>query len=340
MSRTLKRVPMDFSWPLHQVWGGYVNPYYEQSGECPDCENGYDRASGRPDASAALFYHQWYGHVPFDPAAYGAEPISQFDPEIWRLARQNVSRAPDFYMLPAERAAKGDFVQQGMLGFPDDARPLIPVPGFDRDGAVTREARRLYEVCFRHHWRHHLIQADVNALFAADRLWDFTRVPRDAGQALVVAIRMGFHGTNAWLPGPNGHHPTATEVNAWSRGAGSGHDALNQGVCIEARCAREGVPYMCARCAGSGRVWPTHEIQRRYEDWRREDPPTGDGYQLWENCSEGSPVSPTFDSIDALCAWAADHATTFARHRASAAAWKAMLTDGIVHHQEGNRVFM
>ena len=30
------------------------------------------------------------------------------------------------------------------------------------------------------------------------------------------------------------------------------------------------------------------------------DPPNGDGYQLWETTSEGSPVSPVFESIDAL----------------------------------------
>lgn len=38
MGRTLKRVPMDFDWPLGKVWHGYLNPHYRQ---CPDCESGY-----------------------------------------------------------------------------------------------------------------------------------------------------------------------------------------------------------------------------------------------------------------------------------------------------------
>lgn len=342
MSRTLKRVPMGFDWPLDKIWGGFINPYYKQAVECPDCENGYDRKGGRVDANAALFYEQWYGHAFFDPITYGADPIKPDDPAILEQARRNVESAPNFYMTSEQRDVKSTFLQQAMLGFPNDDRPMIPQPRLtrDRDSAVAREARRLYEVCYRSHWCHHLIQADVDALIDADRLWTFTRVPRDAGQALVVAIRMAFHNTNSWLPTPNGHRPMAAEVNAWSRGRGLGHDGINQGVCIEARCKREGVPYTCARCAGSGRVWPTPEIQQRYKTWKPVEPPTGDGYQLWEICSDGSPQSPVFSSIEELCTWAADHATTFASFKATAEEWRNMLDDDCVYHQEGNKVFM
>ncbi|HRQ87325.1 MAG TPA: hypothetical protein PLA50_00900 [Bacteroidia bacterium] len=38
MGRKLKRVPMDFDWPLDEVWGGYLNPHWRK---CPDCEGGY-----------------------------------------------------------------------------------------------------------------------------------------------------------------------------------------------------------------------------------------------------------------------------------------------------------
>lgn len=340
MSRQLKRVPLTFDWPLDQVWGGYKNPYYAQTGECPDCKNGYDRAGGRPDANAALFHDQWYGKVPFDPIAYGAEPITPDSPAIWDLARRNVGHAPDFYMSSDEQRERLKFKQAAMNGFPGDNRPLIPFPAaFDREAAIAREARRLYEVCFRGHWNHHLIQADVDALVEHDRLWDFTRVPRDAGQAFIIAIRMTFHDTNSWLPESNGHHPTAAEVNAWSI-RGMGHDGCNHGICVAARCQREGVPLMCARCAGSGRVWPSPEIEQKYEDWRKEDPPTGDGYQLWENCSEGSPVSPVFETIDALCAWAEDHATTFASYKATKEEWRKMLDDDFVHAEVGNNILM
>lgn len=39
--RTLKRVPLDFSYPLNKVWEGYINPYPAK--ECSDCEGtGYN----------------------------------------------------------------------------------------------------------------------------------------------------------------------------------------------------------------------------------------------------------------------------------------------------------
>jgi hypothetical protein len=187
---------------------------------------------------------------------------------------------------------------------------------------------------------HHLIQADVDVLITAGRLWDFTRRPRNAEQAFVVAVRKAYHNTNSWLPEPNGHHPTAAAVNAWSRGRGFGHDSINAGVCIEARCTREGVPHTCMRCSGTGEIWPSEEVKQRHDEWQKQEPPTGNGYQLWEDCSEGSPVSPVFASLDKLCAWAEVHTTTFADFRAPKKAWREMLDGGVVHAKVGNNIFL
>ena len=324
MSRNLKRVPLGFDWPLKEIWGGYVNPYYNLAGDCPDCENGHDRAGGRPDANAALFHKQWYGNAPFDPVAYGAEPLSPFAPAIWRRASKNVGAAPDFYMTHAERIACEEFKQKVMTGsFVPDDPPLVPFPSFDKERAINREARRLYEL-WRYQWSHHLVQADVDALVAHERLWDLTST---------------WSAEHGWQKREDGHHPTAVEVNVWSF-EGFGHDAQNNAICTKARCDREGVPYMCSRCEGSGRIWPTPEIEQQYENWTRTAPPTGDGYQLWEDCSEGSPVSPVFTSLDELCVWAAEHATTFGPHKATADEWREMLDGGIVHAKIGDNVLL
>jgi len=336
VSRDLRRVPMTFSWPTGQIWGGFVNPYYRLAANCPDCEHGNDRAGGRPDANAALFQEQWYGNAPFDPAAYGAEPLSQFAPAIWRLASRNVGAAPDFYMEHAERIAREAFKYKAMSGTFDE--PLVPFPSFDKERAINREARRLYEL-WRYQWCHHLIQADVDALIAADRLWDLTRRPLNAEQLEKLKDQEAAGGSGYWLDEPNGHHPTASEVNMWSSD-GFGHDTINSYVCIKARCEREGVPYECTRCNGSGRIWPTPEIERQCETWKRKHPPKGRGYQLWENCSEGSPVSPVFATLDELCAWAAENATTFGPYKATKEEWKEMLDGGIVHAKMGNNILL
>jgi hypothetical protein len=36
MGRELKRMPLDFNWPIDQLWKGFVNPYHSQ--ECKACE--------------------------------------------------------------------------------------------------------------------------------------------------------------------------------------------------------------------------------------------------------------------------------------------------------------
>jgi hypothetical protein len=336
MSRQLKRVPMDFKWPLEKIWGGFLNPYYKQSTACPDCKNGYDRAGGRPEANAALFHDQWYGNgdTTFDPFAYGAKsaPLTTDHP-AYKLAVRNVDQAPDFYRANAETRAR--FEQFERVQREEGIHVIRST--FDRQSAIERESQRLFEL-WRYQWCHHLIQADVDALVAGGRLWDFTRVARTDEQREIVRKQLE-EGGNSWLPGTNGYHPTADEVNAWSY-EGLGHGGSNHSICVEARCKREGVPFMCASCNGTGRLWPSPEIKQRYDSWTEEDPPTGEGYQLWENCSEGSPVSPVFASLDDLCTWAADNATTFANFRATKAEWLEMLDGGIVHAKVGNAIFL
>lgn len=360
MSRTLKRVPMNFDWPLKQVWGGYLNPFYKLAGKCPDCKHGFDRVRGRPDANAALFDAQWYAReAAFDPIAYGAEPLSPDHPAIWDRARYNVANAPYFYMTAAEQMAERKNRQQAGVDLMelyktnDELKAELDRPAGDleeleqpglvklenfREPAIAREAARLHALwCGQ--WCHHLIQADVDALVEADRLWDFIRRPRTPEQVAQLEAQAAEGGSSYWLKEPNGYRPTAAEVNAWSI-AGSGHDSMNSAVCIKARCKREGVPYRCERCEGTGKVWPTPEIKQQCDDWKDIEPPTGDGYQLWSTVSEGTPVSPVFATLDELCTWAAEHATTFASFKATAEKWKEMLEGNFVHHREGNGVFL
>jgi len=49
--------------------------------------------------------------------------------------------------------------------------------------------------------------------------------------------------------------------------------------------------------------WPINEVWYGYLIKHRKNPPKGDGYQCWETTSEGSPISPVFDSIEKLCDW-------------------------------------
>ena len=50
---------MDFDWPWHRVWKGYINPY--RGVECPYCYDKDDRSSSGLTKEAAEYYNRWYG---------------------------------------------------------------------------------------------------------------------------------------------------------------------------------------------------------------------------------------------------------------------------------------
>lgn len=81
----------------------------------------------------------------------------------------------------------------------------------------------------------------------------------------------------------------------------------------------------CKLCEGVGELWHSPEAAARRDAWQCEDPPIGDGFQLWETTSDGSPVSPVFATLDELCTWCAEHATTFGYSKASAERWRTIL---------------
>lgn len=159
------------------------------------------------------------------------------------------------------------------------------------DEAVLREACRLADL-WNGQWAHHLSQEDVDALAAAGRLTDFTHTwSRETG----------------WRPADPPVKPAAADVNAWSL-RGMGHDSINASVAIRARCEREGFEVMCPQCDGHGSAEAYEGQRAEAEAWTRTEPPEGDGWQLWETVSEGSPISPVFAYADELAGWMSDPA--------------------------------
>lgn len=250
MGREIKRVPLDFTHPLNEVWSGYLSPDTLAGDSCPDCKNGY--------APYAQYLHDLlYGYVPFDPRSTGSVPLRPDTPAVRAFAERNIASAPDFY-------------------------------GSD-DRAVVREALRLATL-WNGMWFHHLSPADVAALVAAGRLMDFTHT---------------WSRETRWQKIEPPVTPSAEQVNEWSI-RGFGHDAINASVVVSAKCEREGFPVRCGRCQGHGSVESYPGQRAEAEAWERTEPPVGDGWQLWETVSEGSPISPVFVDADGLAAWMSD----------------------------------
>ena len=63
--------------------------------------------------------------------------------------------------------------------------------------------------------------------------------------------------------------------------------------------------------------YPMKKVWEGYLRRKKYDPPGGEGYQLWETTSEGSPLSPVFTSLESLCVWCERNATTFGKYTAT-----------------------
>ncbi|MET9550520.1 hypothetical protein ABZY36_35240 [Streptomyces sp. NPDC006627] len=250
MGREIRRVPLDFDWPLNKVWEGFLGPDRFDETPCPDCENGYS-------PRAQNLYDLWYGKIPFDPASTGSTPWRHDSPGVRAFAERNQANAPEFYGTG--------------------------------ETAIAREGQRLAEL-FNGAWSHHLSQQDVDALAEAGRLRDFTHTwsREDGWQKIEPAVS-----------------PTAEQVNEWSLSS-MGHDGINAHVVIKARCEREGIDDICPTCKGNASLEKYEGQRAEAEAWEPTDPPKGDGWQLWETVSEGSPISPVFPTADGLAGWMSD----------------------------------
>jgi hypothetical protein len=119
-----------------------------------------------------------------------------------------------------------------------------------------------------------------------------------------------------------------------------GHDGCDRWKATAAIVKAAGLPDDWGTCKTCGGDAIDPAVKAAHEAWRDYEPPAGPGFQLWETTSEGSPVSPVFASLDALCAWCEGNATTFGSARASAEEWRRMLDADFVVHREGNRIFL
>jgi hypothetical protein len=225
MGRTLKRVPMDFDWPLKIVWKGYCSPYRQT--DCKACGG------------------------------------SGYNPETRKLS-------DDWY---------------------------------DHNGTGGR-------------WCDKLTQDEVDAL--------------------VEAGRLRSHVDGKWTKIPR----TAEEVNKANRreapwNGDLHHDGSNSYLCVKTRGERLGVWGLCPICEGGGGFYCDPKYEKLADAWEQIEPPEGPGYQLWETTSEGSPSSPVFATIEELCVWCAEFATTFGRFKTTAEDWRKMLDDDFVYHEDG-----
>jgi hypothetical protein len=297
MGREVKRVPLDFNWPINKVWEGFLN---DRPGPA-DC-----KACGGSGSSptARELNDKWYGYVPFKPEDNGSVPLTIETPAVrdfairntlqsWFSGRHGFDEGIRLYWKLVKDGGVESFLNE---------RPYL-------EFNIANEADRLIGM-WNGQWGHHLNAEDVKVLIDGDRLTDFTRYPLNDEQKAEYERIEAANNANRQNPVEgykyewfnNGRIPTPQEVNEWSIRS-FGHDSINNWICVKARCKKLGVSYKCKECKGEGSIWPSKEVKRYHNAWKSKEPPKGDGWQIWETVSEGSPVSPVFSTPEELAAY-------------------------------------
>ena len=158
-----------------------------------------------------------------------------------------------------------------------------------------------------------ITESEVEALVRAGRLSDLMDSKYHFNNEKNVWEKLDRsvpHKDRKWVECEQPTFPTPEEVNRWNM-TGMGHDSINASICVRTRAKELGVYGMCECCDGEGEIWFGDEIKELSEHWERVDPPVGEGYQMWENTSEGSPQSPVFETLDELCEWCSENASIF-----------------------------
>jgi hypothetical protein len=208
-------------------------------------------------------------------------------PQVMMLSR-SVKRVPLDFDWPMNKrwdgylSPSGDWPQCGKCGG-DGIHPFAkPIAetfyALDLPGMADDPVRSAYR------WGDKITQEEVDHLLAEGRLRTWVKDDSKRG--------------GRWESLPR----TAEEVNAEPLQ----HDGINRWILIKFRCERLGLPVECDECDGEGRT-PSPEQRAEYDGWEPTEPPAGDGFQMWESVSEGSPISPVFPSTTALAAWLAEH---------------------------------
>lgn len=154
-------------------------------------------------------------------------------------------------------------------------------------GGIYVEAERLADL-FNSQWQYHINEEDLTAINAQ----------RDSG-----------------ITDPNEYVSRSIVDSVFG-------DSIGWYACIKARCEKEGVSLECSWCNGHGTCekWKGQRATAEVE-WQRIEPPEGPGWQLWEDTTDGSPVSPVFESAEDLAKWCEKNATVFGSATASEDHW-------------------
>lgn len=315
MGRELKRIALDFQWPLNKVWEGYIDPYYSLAhAECDECEG-----SGSSRGAKAI-QDLWYTHLRSNLLGVDVkhkkfrELISKVI-DARCLSKKffnhcNYHQIDVEILKPIENKIFSNWIEL--------KKEVIEIGGGDFYEKLLKPIRDVFGTLERpiEEWTfvgysQMLDQSDVDAL------WKSNRITRDFKEK-----------------------PTAEQLNMFIASQPMGHDGVNLWVVTKNKCKQFRMPYKCHKCNGDGNIVVDEEMKTKSENWKITEPPKGEGFQLWGTTNEGSPMSPVFKTAEELADWCEPNATIFGKDKISKEKWLEMFNKDFISHQIGNAIFI
>jgi hypothetical protein len=255
MGREVKRVPLDFDWPLDKVWKGYVLPESLRGSQCPDCEGGQTHLGW------------WVQNVTYLVGMLAADVHDQQHGQGLHPWLANFSRAHGHW----------EYLRDVAWVHINDI-PDRPVTGTSR-WVVDRPGPKEQSLDFFHG----LLRAYFKIRAESGDEYAYLYQDRDLPSRDEVGSTLGSSSSTGNMD--------------------LSHAIL--GILTHAA----GVDFVCRTCDGDGVLedFPGQKAERHAwfeaDHYEEDGPPVGEGWQLWETVSEGSPISPVFDSAEKLAEW-------------------------------------
>jgi len=251
MGREIKRVALDFDWPLDKTWKGFLNPWYDYCYPCSDCRSGY------------------YGEVNENGLNLKAKQEYR---EIGRMLDQR-KWAELFTKDVVSEIYHNWYTREKMLQLPFFSR--TPVNFAD-----------LYRERFRSELPERVMASGCDNIETLDE---------EDHKVIDFAIELCLEGKLPW------QH--SKEISYSKRD-------MNYAI-FSSRRKISGEDYKCETCDGESSVWESEYHEKMCDEWESTEPPTGEGWQVWETVSEGSPITPVFATAEELVDYLVDVGTAW-----------------------------
>jgi len=303
MGREVKRVALDFDWPLNKVWKGYLNSNYVA---CPEenCEGGTTREGWLLDEffrQLALAGGNSYER-PEDFVAGRRLRKEDVGPDELSLLIQRRFAGNEQYLASMRESA----IRRAMPRWPwSDADPvetllkaadLPPDWATDKEKEVIRLIARQEQSQWVYEWRCAQYQPNERRCIIVSKYAPSARGTINYPHPHLCEDGIGDVGPRfyelvvALAGGPKEVQDFGRMWRCNYRMQQRVYEVLGY---EPDEISEYGTKYyhqfQCKTCNGSG-IHPNYK--EAYDAWEASEPPAGPGWQLWETVSEGSPVSP------------------------------------------------